>query len=376
MGFSAEMIAGVLGDSGPEIGVLMTAAAAATPRPGGGRAPDPQRLFDLARLNKMLGWLPVAPARLPPGCAGLAPKLLQVRLRTAAMNRHAMAVTVEAAEALRRAGLRHVVLKGPFQQLAVHGDAFRRPSGDIDLYVAPRDRRDAGAVLRGLGFRPLEQDRALWWVPFLGEQHFRREADGAVIDLHHRLQQAGLPAWRGAEGVLDRAGTVIHDGTPIPVLSPADGCLLMAVTMAKALLAHEPCGWAAIDMTHWLARLDAPERARLDRIAVRSGQDRTLALGLALARACTGAALAGQGAPQPEGATEKAARGLPADPDLLRDLVFQPWQRGADAPRRRAMLRMLARGRPHVLVLEAARAALSERVRAMLEQQAGPPMAR
>ena len=66
MGFSEETIASVRGDSLPEIGVLLAASAPAgsAPLPGGaGRAPnpDPDRLFELARLNKMLGVLPLAP---------------------------------------------------------------------------------------------------------------------------------------------------------------------------------------------------------------------------------------------------------------------------------------------------------------------------
>lgn len=373
MGFSEEMIAGVRGDSWPEIAVLMaasmpgTADASHVTRAQAVRAADADRLFDIARLNKMLGWLPIGPAQLPPTCIGLARRLLQVRIRTAAMNRHAMAVTAETVAALRQAGLRHVVLKGPFQQLAVHDDPFRRPSGDIDLYVTPRDRTRASGILQGLGFAPLEQDKALWWVPFLGEQHFRRENDGVVIDLHHRLQQAGLPGWRRAEDVLDRAVTLIHGDAAIPVLSPADGCLLMTVTLAKALLAREPCGWAAADLTHWLARLDPAERAMLDKVAIQSGQERTLALGIALARACGGHSIAGN---------PVALRGLPTDPAILRDVVFQPWQREAEAPRRRQMLWMLARGRPHVLALESMRAALSHKVRMALERQAARTSAR
>lgn len=365
MGFSPEMIATVRGESQPEIDVLLAHTGLS---PAGGitqdaRAPDPDRLFDIARLNKMLGWLPVGPAQLPPGCASLAPRLLQVRLRTMAMNRRAMAVTLEATEALRGAGLRHVVFKGPFQQLKIHDDPFRRPSGDIDLYVAPRDRRRAGTVLQNLGFVPMEADRSLWWVSFLGEQHFRRDSDGAVIDLHHRLQQAGLPDWRGAEDVLDRADHMSHDGVAVPVLSPADGCLLMAVSLAKALLAHEPCGWAVADLVRSLARLGAKERDMLTRLAARSGQEDTLALGMALAQACSGHL-------PPDAGGKDLLPGLPPDPATLRDLVFQPWQRTAEAPRRRQMLRMLTKGRPHVLLFEALRAALSQQVRAMLERRA------
>lgn len=74
-----------------------------------------------------------------------------------------------------------------------------------------------------------------------------------MIDLHHRLQQAGLPAWQDAESILDRASLMSRAEVQIPVLSLADGCLLMTVTLAKALLAHEPCGWAAVELTHWLS---------------------------------------------------------------------------------------------------------------------------
>lgn len=382
MGFTEEMIAGVRGDSLPEIAVLLAAAlpeaesrtgAQTEARTGDGgaegRPVDPERLFDIARFNKMLGWLPVNPAALPAGCGVLASRLLQVRLQTAAMNRRAMDATAEAVGALAGVGLRHVVMKGPSQQLMVHANPFRRPSGDIDLYVAPRERRRAAAVLRGLGYVPFEEDRALWWVPFLGEQHFRRASDGTVIDLHHRLQQAGLPDWHGAEAVLGRRVTLTYGGAQIPVLSPADGCLLMAVTLAKALLAHEPCGWAAAELAHWLARLTPAERDMLERIARDARQERTLALGIALARAC-GARPAGAG----PGAL--ALRGLPADPAILRDMVFQPWQREAEALRRRQLLRMLVEGRPHVLALEAGRAALSQMIRLALERRAARGSAR
>ena len=53
MGFSEETIASVRGDSLPEIGVLLAASAPAgsAPLPGGaGRAPDPDRLFDIADI--------------------------------------------------------------------------------------------------------------------------------------------------------------------------------------------------------------------------------------------------------------------------------------------------------------------------------------
>ena len=385
-----DRAAGAAGPGGPDRAPTTAAPPSPGPAPaaagaGAGAPVDPDRLFELARLNKMLGVLPLAPAALPPGCGGLAPRLLQVHLQTVAMNRRAMAVTLEVVEALRP--LRHVVLKGPFQQLAVHGHANRRPSGDIDLYVAPHDRARAAALLEGLGFRPTEADRALWWIRFLGEQHFQRAADGAVVDLHHRLQQVGLPAWQRAGQVLDRAETRMQDGVAVPVPAAIDGCLLLGVQLAKALLAHEPCGWAVAELAHWLVQLTPHDWQGLWQAAAAAGQDRTLALAMALVTACYGPLRLADGSPAVPAIA--APRGLPDDPALLRDLVFQPWRRqrsglavaseAADArpgaTRRRQMLRMLAQGRPHVLAIEAARAVLSPLVLNRLTrrpERAGP----
>ena len=105
MGFTSETIAAMDRDAGPEMAVLMAASrppdpgrgagtAAAGAGQGGGATPpsqrtpgpaepaaagraapvDPDRLFELARLNKMLGVLPLAPAALPhPYCPDLRP---------------------------------------------------------------------------------------------------------------------------------------------------------------------------------------------------------------------------------------------------------------------------------------------------------------
>ena len=361
MAFTGETIAAMTRDATPEMAVLLAASRpgaaagdspAASGQPAGAQRPlDPDLLFELARLNKMLGVLPLSPAALPPGCAGLAPRLLQVHLQTMAMNRQVMTVTAEVVRAL--AGIRVVVLKGPFQQLALHGNAARRPSGDIDLFVAPSDRARAAARLRDQGFAPTEEDLALWWIRFRGEQHFQRARDGAVVDLHHRLQQVGLPAWRRSGEVLARAGSLAHDGQAIPVPSAIDGCLLLGVTLAKALLAHEPCGWAAVELAHAIAQLPPDDWPRLWQAAARAGQDRALAMALALAAACCGPLRRADGSPAEP--LPAVPRGMPRDGALLRDLVFQPWRRPQGTLRRRQMLLMLAQGRPHVVAVESAR---------------------
>ena len=165
------------------------------------------------------------------------------------------------------------------------------------------------------------------------------------------------------------------------------GCLLLGVQLAKALLAHEPCGWAVAELAHWLVQMTPGDGQRLWQAAAAAGQDRTLALAMALVTACYGPLRLADGSPAVPPIA--APRGLPDDPALLRDLVFQPWRRqrsGLAAPsdaadarpgatRRRQMLRMLAQGRPHVLAIEAARAVLSPLVLNRLTrrpERAGP----
>ncbi|WP_410218057.1 nucleotidyltransferase family protein [Paracoccus sp. (in: a-proteobacteria)] len=371
----------VAGDGAAEIAVLM-AASDPGQQPQLAVTPEvvvPERLFHLARYNKMLGWLPLAPQALPAGCQGLSADLLQANLKTVALNRLAMAVSTEVSGTLAGHGLAHVVMKGPFQQMVVHDQPFKRPSGDIDLFVRPRDRAQAAKVLKQMGFVPMEPDRALWWISFLGEEHFLRPSDNAVIDLHHSLQQVGLPDWRHASEVLDRVISLSHQGTQVPVPAPEDGCLLLTITIAKALLAREPCGWAVADLARWLDRLTAPEWQRLVQIASRSGQRQTLRLGLTLVSAF-------YGPPQPtdddaaaamqavlEGPVSKARHmpGLSHRQIDLQNMVFQPWHNPSLAPRRRDMLRMLSLGRPHVLAGQGLRAALSPLVLAWLRRGEG-----
>lgn len=71
---------------------------------------------------------------------------------------------------------------------------------------------------------------------FWGEQYLYRDSDGAAVDLHHRLTQVGLPGWRHEDEVPARAGQ--HE---VPMPDPTMGCLLLAITIAEALLAAEPC---------------------------------------------------------------------------------------------------------------------------------------
>ena len=121
--------------------------------------------------------------------------------RAVVVTAHALArdlMTAEAVQALRRAGVRSVVLKGPSIARWLYADGHPRPYSDTDLLVGPADLEPAADALRSIGYSLFLDDRI---APGADAHHvvWRREGDGAVVELHWRLPGVRLSpeaAWR------------------------------------------------------------------------------------------------------------------------------------------------------------------------------------
>ena len=92
------------------------------------------------------------------------------RLLAAARTLGVDALAAETIEALRAAGVRSILLKGPALAGWLYGDGALREYGDCDLLVDPADTDRAAVVLRELGFRPFAQEQRLpeltsVWLP-------------------------------------------------------------------------------------------------------------------------------------------------------------------------------------------------------------------
>lgn len=94
------------------------------------------------------------------------------------------ATTAEVVVALRRRGIRAVLLKGPVVQRWLYAeDPWTRTYCDTDLLVAPGDLCRSEAVLEDLGFeRPLHPQ---WLQPHAVS--WSRPSDQAFVDLHRTL---------------------------------------------------------------------------------------------------------------------------------------------------------------------------------------------
>src|SRR5215218_6100219 len=138
-------------------------------------------------------------------------------------------VTAEVITALRDAGVRPLLLKGPSIAGWLYRDGVARPYGDSDLLVSPGSYRRAGAVLRELGFRSLG---------YLSQQHSDSDAwtrsDHAYVDLHRSLVGAGASpeiVWKevaAANTQLLRVG-----GTNVEVLGIPGRALHVALHAAQ-----------------------------------------------------------------------------------------------------------------------------------------------
>jgi hypothetical protein len=121
--------------------------------------------------------------------------------RAVVVTAHALArdlMTAEAVQALRRVGVRSVVLKGPSIARWLYADGHPRPYGDTDLLVSPADLEPAADALRSIGYLLFLDDRI---APGADAHHvvWHRSGDGAVVELHWRLPGVRLSpdaAWR------------------------------------------------------------------------------------------------------------------------------------------------------------------------------------
>jgi Uncharacterised nucleotidyltransferase len=117
--------------------------------------------------------------------------------------------TGQVVEALRTAGIRPLLLKGPTIARWLYADGAARPYGDSDLLVAPNNFEAAIAVLERLGFEnrsvPTAGSRPLHAYTFVADR------DDATVDLHRSL--VGVErSEEGAWGVLTRDTDVIRVG--------------------------------------------------------------------------------------------------------------------------------------------------------------------
>lgn len=329
---------------GDAIGLLLTLCREELPpAPRQGRA-QWEELLATARQHGLLlpvwRWL----ERLGPGAA--PPDL--VAASVAAIGRGRSLATLQAAElaglarAGAEAGIRVLALKGVAFASWLEGDPAARASADLDLLVAHRDVAAMGRLLEARGYRMEDRQQ------LLPEQHFRRPADGLMVDLHWQLARRSLRLPLDREAMWAERLTIRLAGAEVALPGPA----WLVVTTAIELVKQYPQLQLAYlrDLDRLLARL--PEVGpRAAALAAASDTRRVLAVALGLR-----ARLLGKPPPaawrewlpvdaKTEALVERMAAGLREEPaEHPRQLRLLGWVAGHAALRERAFNRLWAWG--------------------------------
>jgi hypothetical protein len=96
-------------------------------------------ILEIARFNKLTNAIGAAIAGVTNLPAALKNGLDTYRMRTLQMNALVLQETLAIEQKLSQLGIVHLFLKGPVQQQRVYGNCFVKPSGDVDILVAPGD---------------------------------------------------------------------------------------------------------------------------------------------------------------------------------------------------------------------------------------------
>jgi hypothetical protein len=143
----------------------------------------------------------------------------RARLLKAGAEMAIEATAAQAIGALRRAGIRTILLKGPSLARWLYDSETTRTAVDVDLLVAVADRPAAEAVLAGLGYSPFPSNVA-------GEEikparHWDRDSNTISVDLHLTLPGVGVSnedAWTVLSQ--DTEQLIVGD-VPAEVLAPS-----------------------------------------------------------------------------------------------------------------------------------------------------------
>ena len=141
--------------------------------------------------------------------------------------------SVEIIDALERAGVASLLLKGPALEQRLYSDGVsQRDYGDADILVPPGAIGAAGRVLRSLGYRrtDLDPEQAVhattWGRP--GETPDE-------IDLHHTLPGGVRDAYLLWDALWEERERITVSNRSVPVLGPRGTALLLALHVERSL---------------------------------------------------------------------------------------------------------------------------------------------
>jgi Uncharacterised nucleotidyltransferase len=216
-------------------------------------------------------------------------KEFAVRSRTVARRARVDAEAVRALDALARAGVDALLLKGAALATTLYRVDEPRGYYDVDLLVAPRDLRVAAAAIADLGYTNVGELRGIDDVAgILHAQVWSALVEGLgnlLVDLHWRLDGCQAPPEVAWNVLKPRRGFIELAGRRVPTLDQAGLALHLALHAAQ----HGPGDLQAMgDLERGLERWPAQTWRQASRLAHDLAGTEALAGGLRLVPAGVG----------------------------------------------------------------------------------------
>ncbi len=194
-------------------------------------------------------------------------------------------VAGEVVVALRRAGVRAIILKGASIVRWLYDDGYVRPYVDVDLLVAPHELDGARAVLSQLGYAPRCPGGAQTEVASHSAEWDRLGAP--AIDLHHTLQGALASPERSWSVLSSQTTEITVGGARVEALAPPALALHVVLHATTSGIDNRK---ALEDLSRALDRLSLPEWQAVRELATQL--DALAAFGVGLRLLPQGAAVA------------------------------------------------------------------------------------
>ncbi|WP_157082896.1 nucleotidyltransferase family protein [Sphingomonas asaccharolytica] len=195
-------------------------------------------------------------ARDPELDADAAARLLELARDRQLSALRLSAALVAVSQELSKAGIRHLVLKGPALSQRLYDDLAARDCKDIDIFIDPAARAPAEAAIADLGFR---RTRAAtppgdpWRASLAPKDVSFRSRDGSIeLELHDRLFDVAQLLPLSFDHFWSTHETLAIAGTTLPILSATDDFLYLCGHGAL-------CGWFRLKWLQDIARILAAE---------------------------------------------------------------------------------------------------------------------
>jgi hypothetical protein len=159
---------------------------------------------------------------------------------------------VAVSQELSKAGIRHLMLKGPALSQRLYDDLAARDCKDIDIFVDPAARTPAEAAITDLGFRRTHAATPPsdpWRASLAPKDVSFRSRDGSIeLELHDRLFDNAQLLPLSFDHFWSVHETLAVAGTTLPILSATDDFLYLCGHGAL-------CGWFRLKWLQDIARM-------------------------------------------------------------------------------------------------------------------------